>query len=147
MNTKKIHENEISKDDKSGSKVKETHFRTAYQRFVSSKSPRWQSLDELFSPKTRESKHIRKMRNHLEHLGVSGPGLFFNGKFYPGKRGDKNIQQYFIESLPRLRKLYSIHRFADKKNKTSKRSSNEPVIHQDTIDQIFTGDELVLNIG
>lgn len=142
LNAKKIHENEISKDDKSGSKVKETHFRTAYQSFVSSKSPRWQSLDELFSPKTRESKHIRKMRNHLEHLGVSGPGLFFNGKFYPGKRGDKNIQQYFIESLPRLRKLYSIHRFADKKNKASKRSANEPVVHQDTIDQIFTGDEV-----
>lgn len=144
LNSRKLLEKENNKGDgesrlHSNGKIKETHFRNVYQSMVGSKSPKWQSLDELFNPKTRESKHLRKMRNHLEHLGVSGPGLFFNGKFYPVKRGDKNIQQYFIESLPRLRKLYMVHRFGETSNKNDQKSKN---IKLDTIDYIFSGDDV-----
>lgn len=164
LNARKLLEKENNKGDSesrfhSGGKIKETHFRTVYQNSVGSKSPKWQSLEELFNPKSRESKHLRKMRNHLEHLGVSGPGLFFNGKFYPGKRGDKNIQQYFIESLPRLRKLYMLHRFGENSNrnsqqktstkkteknsKTSKKTTKTEVSTKlDTIDYILTGDDV-----
>ena len=111
-----------------GEKLKETHFRTVYPEFVKSSSPKWQGLDELFHPKTRESKHIRRMRNFMEHLGISGPGVLFNGVFYPGKRGDQNIEAYYEKSLGRLRNLVMQHKF---NNKT-----------MDTLDVIFSGDDV-----
>lgn len=108
-----------------GEKLKETHYRSAYQTY--SKSPKWQGLDELFDPKSRESKYLRRMRNFFEHFGINGPGALFNGKYYPGKRGDKNMQTFYMESLTRIHQLMLSH--------TLERAN-------DTIDAILTGDDV-----
>ena len=110
-------------------KLKETHFRTAYQDFAKTKSsPKWQELDDLFEPKSRESKHLKRMRNFQEHLGFKGQGLLFNGRWYPGKRQDKNLQTIMIKALPRLRIKMVDHRFL-----------NSSI---DTLDTIFDGDDV-----
>jgi UDP-glucose:glycoprotein glucosyltransferase len=111
-----------------GEKLKETHFKLAYAEFVKGSSPKWQGLDDLFFPKTRESKHLRRLRSFLEHLGLMGPGLLFNGVFHPGKRGDQNIQAYYAQSIKRVRHLVMAHRF-----------SNASI---DTLDAMFTGDDV-----
>ena len=122
-------------------KMKETHYKSSYQQIVKqSSSPKWQLLDDMSSfssskssssgvkKKSREYMHLRKLKNHLETIGVTGPGLFFNGKYYPGKRNEKNLQTIFIESIPRLKRLYTQHKL-DKNDKI------------ETIDQILNEEE------
>ena len=117
---------DAKKEMKSGEKeLKNFHFNNALENYCHKKLSDFDKLE----PNSRERKFLKKMKYQLQKIGIHEQGCLFNGKFYPGKRQDKNIAEFIQYSLKRLRIKMGERKLTNKGD-------------MDTLDAIFDGDDV-----
>jgi UDP-glucose:glycoprotein glucosyltransferase len=105
--------------------LKESDVRTAYE---SNRGEKWKEITTLLEGRSRESKHIRRTSAWLTKRGLAGPGMLFNGVFYPGKHPERKLEKAHKRSVARLRELVLAGQF-----RNSSRFTEDILFAQDDV--------------
>lgn len=103
-------------DEKTGKlgPVKQNSWANAFGSIaINRRSPSFKTINDLFKPKTDESRFIQRLNEHIKNIGVSVPSMILNGKIVEENHPEHYLKTILEDEARNIRELISNHKIKD----------------------------------